>query len=181
MKVIDVANFFITVGSYNEGSEMTNARINKLLYFAQGRHLATYGKPLFDEKIEAWKFGPIIEEIYHSFKSYGNNIITKTKGEFDIEEMDDDDFQFLSDVFTNYADYSTSALIDKTHENGSPWSQVYIPNKNVVIPQNLMKKYFSKMPAMRTVSDSLQNIPTIGYINDEGYTVLPKRDVSNFR
>ena len=89
MKVIDVANFFITVGSYNEGSEMTNARINKLLYFAQGRHLATYGKPLFDEKIEAWKFGPIIEEIYHSFKSYGNNIITKTKGEFDIEEMDE--------------------------------------------------------------------------------------------
>ena len=70
---------------------------------------------------------------------------------------------------------STSALIDKTHENGSPWSQVYIPNKNVVIPQNLIKKYFSKMPAMRTVSDSLQNIPTIGYINDEGYTVLPKR------
>lgn len=175
MKVIDVANFFITVGSYNEGSEMTNARINKLLYFAQGRYLATYGKPLFDEKIEAWKFGPIIEEIYHSFKSYGNNIITKTKGEFDIEEMDDDDFQFLSDVFTNYADYSTSALIDKTHENGSPWSKVYIPNKNVVIPQNLIKKYFSKMPAMRTVSDSLQNIPTIGYINDEGYTVLPKR------
>ena len=81
----------------------------------------------------------------------------------------------MSDVFTNYADYSTSALIDKTHESGSPWSIVYIPNKNVVIPQKLMKEYFSKLPTMRTVSDTLQNIPTIGYINDEGYTVLPKR------
>ena len=53
MKAIDVANFFITVGLMNEGTEMTNARINKLLYFAQGWHLAKTGEPLFNEKI--WK------------------------------------------------------------------------------------------------------------------------------
>ena len=33
---MEVANFFIKVGSQGDGNEMTNARINKLLYFAQG-------------------------------------------------------------------------------------------------------------------------------------------------
>ncbi len=174
MKAIDVANFFITVGNYNEGMEMTNARINKLLYFAQGRYLATYDKPLFDEQIEAWKYGPIIRSVYDYFKHYGKNIITEPVGSFDIEKMNDDDFQFLTEVFTNYADYSTSALINKTHEKNSPWDKVYIQDENRVIPQKLIRSYFLQQDKMKTVSDSLDKIPTIGYINDDGYTVLPK-------
>lgn len=175
MKAIDVANFFITVGNYNVGNEMTNARINKLLYFAQGRHLADYNEPLFDEQIEAWKYGPIIKNVYDSFKHYGKNIIVDPKGDFDIEKMNDDDFQFLSDVFTNYADYSTSALINKTHEKDGPWDKVYIQDKNMVIPLNLIKSYFLKQEKMRTIEDSVNEIPTIGYINDEGFTVIPKK------
>ena len=92
MKAIDVANFFITVGLMNEGTEMTNARINKLLYFAQGWHLAKTGEPLFNDNIEAWDYGPVVHSVYSEFKRYGKNIITEPSENFDLNLMQDDDF-----------------------------------------------------------------------------------------
>lgn len=173
MKAIDVANFFIEVGKMNEGSEMTNARINKLLYFAQGWYLVKTGKPLFDEKIEAWEYGPVVSSIYQAFKVCGRNIITDTLGDFDIENIDDDMVEFLTDVFTNYSNYSTSALINLTHKDGSPWDKVYIQDKNKIIPIKLIKDYFSSLPKLKTAQDDINALPEIGYINDEGFTVLP--------
>ena len=56
--VQDVAKFFIGLANdqavSNQGDLMTNLRLQKLLYFAQGWYLARYGKPLFQEEIEAW-------------------------------------------------------------------------------------------------------------------------------
>lgn len=174
MKAIDVANFFITVGLMNEGTEMTNARINKLLYFAQGWHLAKTGEPLFNEKIEAWDYGPVIHSVYSEFKRYGKNIITEPSENFNLNLMQDDDFEFLSDVFTNYSDFSTSALINLTHKKDSPWDKTYIHGRNIVIPVRLMKEYFEALPDLHSTEDDIKKIPTVGYINDEGCTILPK-------
>ena len=57
--VQDVAKFFIGLANdqanNNQGDMMTHLRLQKLLYFAQGWNLARYGKPLFDDEIEAWQ------------------------------------------------------------------------------------------------------------------------------
>lgn len=174
MKANDVANFFIEVGSYNEGTEMTNARINKLLYFAQGWHLALKDSPLFDEEIEAWGFGPVVKDIYFKYKNNGDNAIKKTDDNFNIDTVDADDFDFLSDVFAFYANDSTYSLINKTHEAGTPWSKVYAPMRNNVISKDEIKKYFKENNEFKTFNDVLETLPKEGYINNEGYTVLPK-------
>ena len=50
--VQDVARFFIDLAKrqndLERGDLMTNLRLQKLLYFAQGWHLARFGRPLFD-------------------------------------------------------------------------------------------------------------------------------------
>ena len=51
--VYDVADFFIDVCNNSTDDQITNLKLNKLLYYAQGCHLARTGKPLFDDKIEA--------------------------------------------------------------------------------------------------------------------------------
>ena len=51
--VQDVVRFFIDYGE-KSGEPMTNMRVNKLLYFAQGIHLAKENQPLFLNEIEAW-------------------------------------------------------------------------------------------------------------------------------
>src|SRR3954454_3562950 len=33
-------------------------KLHKLLYYCQGHHLATFGRPLFDETVSAWDMGP---------------------------------------------------------------------------------------------------------------------------
>ena len=47
------------------------------MYYTQGWCLALADQPLFNEQIEAWKWGPVIRSIYHQFKEFGNSPITK--------------------------------------------------------------------------------------------------------
>ena len=57
-KVKDVARLFIDIAGQQaengQGDGMTNLRLQKLLYFAQGWYMARYGKPLryFDDRAE---------------------------------------------------------------------------------------------------------------------------------
>ena len=46
-KAFDVADFFISPGNAESEDPMTNMRISKLMYFAQGWHLQRFGKPLY--------------------------------------------------------------------------------------------------------------------------------------
>ena len=39
-----------------------------------------------------------------------------------------------------------------------------------------MQNYFRTLPKLYNVDDDIKNLPTVGYINDEGYTVLPKEE-----
>ncbi|MDQ1633589.1 MAG: hypothetical protein QOJ32_398 [Frankiaceae bacterium] len=39
-------------------------KLHKLLYYAQGHHLAALGRPLFSESISAWDMGPVVGEFW---------------------------------------------------------------------------------------------------------------------
>ena len=58
--VFDIANFFVDLANKTDDDYITNLKLNKLLYFAQGVSLARTDKTLFEESIEAWKLGTVI-------------------------------------------------------------------------------------------------------------------------
>src|SRR5258708_4614205 len=70
-----VANEFLKLAK-QDGKTLTPMQLIKLVYFAHGWHLALTGKPLLDERVEAWKYGPVVPSLYHEFKRYGNEEIT---------------------------------------------------------------------------------------------------------
>ena len=78
--VQDVARFFIGLArrqnDLDHGGLMTNLRLQKPLYFAQGWHLARFGQPLFDASIGAWPYGPAVPEAYRAYKEYGREGIS---------------------------------------------------------------------------------------------------------
>lgn len=41
-------------------------KAHKLLHYAQGHHLATFGRPLFTERISAWDMGPVVGEVWYA-------------------------------------------------------------------------------------------------------------------
>lgn len=50
-------------------------QVLKLLYFAYGWTLAFRDEPLFEAKIQAWKYGPVIPLGYHNLSYYASNPI----------------------------------------------------------------------------------------------------------
>ena len=58
---MDVVRYLVELAGPNEeGEPMTHMRLQKLLYYVQGWHMAWYGRPLFAERIEAWQHGPVV-------------------------------------------------------------------------------------------------------------------------
>jgi uncharacterized phage-associated protein len=43
-------------------------KVHKLLYYCQGHHLATFGRPLFVESISAWDMGPVVGAFWYAEK-----------------------------------------------------------------------------------------------------------------
>ena len=75
---LSMANYFIELAQ-KDGHEIRPLRLMKLVYIAHGFMLAMLDRsvlnPRFD-RVEAWKYGPVIPSVYHSFKGYGASPIT---------------------------------------------------------------------------------------------------------
>lgn len=176
LKAIDVANFFIYLLSDKEDEEndLTNMKLNKLTYYAQGQFLKTNGKPLFSEGIEAWIHGPVVPSVYCEFKENKNNPIKDFSGDFDISKYTDEEKEVMLDVALDKGRYSASTLRDMTHKIGGPWAQCYNGDLHVAIPNELIKEYFCKHDVLEHLELDLSDCEVIGHRNDDGYLVLPK-------
>lgn len=116
----DIANYFLTIVDRDDaGDALTNLKIQKLLYYAQGFSLALNRRALFGEKIVRWNLGPVVVEVYESLKNYGADAIPAPK-DFDPAIIDADDRELLNEVFEVYGQFSAAALVNMTHEE-SPW------------------------------------------------------------
>ena len=164
-KVQDVVDFFIDSAINNPDDNMTNLRINKLLFFAQGWSLAKYnGIPLFDDDFYAWDLGPVIPSVYHRLKKAGKNKITNIINKDYDKNFSEEEQRLLIDVLRMYSKYSTSGLVDMTHKNGTPWRNVYDSQKDNLISKDEIKAYFSMLPRLKTFSmPELSDRDFVGY------------------
>lgn len=152
---MSVANYFIQKAK-ESGIELTLLKLIKLVYLAHGYMLAILQRSFLSkyDTVEAWKFGPVIPSIYHSFKYNGSNPIT-SQGiivtEFEDSGLPElacpqikDDIQFVLDfVWKRYSSWSAADLVALLHKKGTPWALCYKPNENVEIPDNLTKSYYT--------------------------------------
>jgi uncharacterized phage-associated protein len=93
-----VADYFILVCN-NSGSLITNLKLQKVLYYAQGWHLGLHGRPLFPEKFQAWIHGPAIPRIYGEYKQFGFQPIVKNIDGCDIDLKTGTFLSEIADVF----------------------------------------------------------------------------------
>jgi uncharacterized phage-associated protein len=146
--------------AFAEKYPITPLKLQKLLYYAHGYYSAAYGKPLTDQPFEAWQYGPVSPSIYHEFKEFGNEPITRLAEDFDwdvegtipvVADFGDDQNvrRVINYVWRQYARYPASALSEMTHRVGSPWDITMAKNifglKNVDIDQTLIQDYFQKL------------------------------------
>ena len=65
-----VANSLIEK-SIEAGSCLTPLEIIKLVYFCHGWMLGLYRRPLIKQNVQAWRYGPVVADVYHCLKQHG--------------------------------------------------------------------------------------------------------------
>lgn len=155
---LSVANYFVDLAR-DSGHEIRPLKLMKLVYIAYGYALALLGRSIIDyrfDKVEAWKFGPVIPSVYHSFKIYGKNPIRERTTVFvgtgkglDIEEPalhDKEAKAICGFVWRKYGlTYSDNELVTMMHGKGTPWGQVYVEGENNPIPEIYTKLYYTEL------------------------------------
>lgn len=126
------------------GLSLTSMQLIKLAYISYGWFLAMYDKKLFDDRIEAWKYGPVIPELYKVTKRFGRKQIPHdliADSPISRPELE----TFLSSIVDNYGKYSGIALSNLTHREGTPWEQVFDPRFfGVEIPDELISEHYKQ-------------------------------------
>lgn len=139
---LDIARYIVDY-SREIGFPVDNLKLQKLLYFCQGFRLQYSDTPLFEEEIVAWRYGPVVPEVYSKYKMNGTRNIYSTRDIFNlrtraiIDEEDKEEIQIIVDGFKHT---SGSRLITITH-NQRPWqnhSDVY----NETIPKDEIADFF---------------------------------------
>lgn len=139
MPAHDVAKYFVSLVDEEAGDSISNLKLQKLLYYAQGAHLALYDEPLFREPIKAWIHGPVVPSVYHEYKPFG-------AGPIKVEKVNFDDYsapvrEVLDEVNSVYGQFTAGKLRAMTH-NEPPWKNT---PQSETISHESMKEFFKTL------------------------------------
>ena len=159
---IAVANAFIEKAKERGIKDITPMKLQKLVFYAHAWSLVMSNKPLVNDKVFAWPYGPVIESIYHEFKGFGSKNITSPGTEFvwdddpnatvrakyvapSIPESDSLSQSLVDYVLEAYGDQDAIALSNLTHRPGSAWHTIMEQNgggepRNLIIPNDVIKE-----------------------------------------
>lgn len=128
---IAVANAFIERAKKYGISDLSPMKLQKLVYFAHAWQLALTGKPLIDEPICAWRYGPVVQSVYNTFRGYGSGHIPTPAVAYEHNQgvpfpviptvNDKEGAQLIDAVINTYGNQSAIFLSNLTHQSGSAW------------------------------------------------------------
>jgi uncharacterized phage-associated protein len=115
-----VADYFLLMVDSSAGDTISNLKLQKLCYFAQGWSLALHAHPLFSEPIEAWAHGPVVRDLYERFRKYSWQAIDPTDLQTDpVDRLSEEDRELLDTVWAKYGGFTGRQLEAMTHVEAS--------------------------------------------------------------
>jgi len=151
MPAHDVAKYFISLVDEEAGDSISNLKLQKLLYYAQGGFLAFYDEPLFSEAIKAWAHGPVVPPVYHTYKQFGGGPIPVEKVE--LERYTPQVREILDEINSVYGQFTAGKLRAMTHQE-PPWRDT---PQNETITQERMKEFFKTLVIADDVPQAAAN------------------------
>lgn len=136
---MDIALYCIYYCSQQLNNSISNLELQKILYYIQGAFLAKCKFPCFSEEIVAWKYGPVVEDVYYSLRKFGSNQMVLTNEPDGIDVVDK---EIINSICTSKTKYGALPLAQKTHEE-EPWLYT---TQSAEIMLSSIEKYFSENP-----------------------------------
>ena len=148
---IDVAKYILSK------IKCTQLKLQKLVYLCFADYLCDTGKKLFTDKIYAFKYGPVVDTVYKSYKEYGYKPIEQETEDIDSKNVfempaksriifaEDGIKKILSidKTLKKYGNLSASELVDLTHRKETPWFKTFKGTEEVYssIDPDIIKQY----------------------------------------
>lgn len=132
----EISEYILYSADKTFGDNICNMKLQKLLYYTQGFHLAFFGTKFFEDDIIAWQYGPVVHDIYSHYRHNENRSIAPPT-ELSVN-IDTQRTNLINEVYKTYGQYSAWKLSEMTHKE-SPWKSTQI---NDVITIDKLKAYF---------------------------------------
>jgi uncharacterized phage-associated protein len=145
ISVSEIAKYIIKFFQERE-DPITNLKLQKLLYYVQGWHLALHNQPAFPEPLQAWVHGPAQPQVYAQYKKFRWNPISE---EISVSLIKDPHLiKHIEEVLSVYGTETAYALEHRTHLE-APWQNARqgLPpdaESNAEITPDSMKAYFQQ-------------------------------------
>ncbi|AHF77935.1 Phage-associated protein [Sodalis praecaptivus] len=148
---IAVANAFIDKANQEGISDLSQMKLQKLVFFAQSWSLRLYEKPITEDFFAKWTFGPVIPSLYHATKQYGSEHISSLISTLEfssggmpetvtptIPDPTAELICLIDNILKVYGHMTAAALSRLTHLPGSAWSRA--GEEEAVLDNQLLKE-----------------------------------------
>lgn len=138
-----VADYIIKKAS-EQNRGLTPLQVIKLVYLCHGWMLGLYGKPLIRECVEAWRYGPVVRDLYRAVRTFkGEPVPAGTRLSVETTHFEEDEKNIMDQVVEIYKDFSGTELSTLTHRENTPWYRVWHKNiANSIIGNESIKAHF---------------------------------------
>lgn len=134
---LDVAKYILST------RVCTHLELEKLVYMCYAEYLCATHKRLFEDKIYAFKYGPVVKSVYEEYKGrkgIEEGFVGDEKWDEDYARMParsrilfaEDGIEkivYIDRTLEKYSRFSAAELVKITHVSGGPWDSVgsYVP------------------------------------------------------
>lgn len=171
---VAIANEFIDMGMAEPNfPPIDQMKLQKLLYYSHAWYLAYFDRPLFEEDLEAWPWGPVVRDVYSQTKKFGKFPVSEKL--YEISKIGDkpSDFGFvipakptdtwltgfIRAIWDTHKSFTGIQLSNSTHAPGEPWTIVNDQyggdlSCKPTIPNGLIESVFKKKIAIDTATNN---------------------------
>lgn len=129
--------------AHEQGDDITQLKLQKLCYYAQGYHLAIHGTPLFPDPIEAWDKGPVIYVLRREYGRHKSAPIPLPEGGAP-DSLSPRTVAMLAATYREFRHVSGSMLVSQTHRE-RPWLAARKDGVNGEISLSHMRSHFTRV------------------------------------
>ena len=150
--IVDSATYLVKK-FHDDYRDLLEIKLQKMLYFAEAYYMVIYGtNSLFREEWLAKPYGPMNSEVHELFKNAGLPIDMRKVNFEKADRTNSKLRKFLDAIYEMYKDTPAAQLVELTHSDSSPWSEVssnmtgvdLLNNTTEIVPKDKTKEWIKK-------------------------------------
>ena len=161
-KAIEIAEYVIK--KYNKRKiEITNLRLQSLLFLLQKEFIKKNGKKLFSDEISAWNYGPIVENVYYDYCGFGSLPLWIFKEFEEPEKINKEITVFIYDFISKFKNYDYYELHNLSKLPNGAWENA-IKRKGYIEEYDILNEIEnSKSRSVRIMESILMEIKNLSF------------------